>query len=39
MKFFNTLKREKEEFVPVDANEVKIYACGPTVYNYIHIGN
>ena len=39
MKIFNTLKREKEEFVPVDANEVKIYACGPTVYNYIHIGN
>ncbi|MBR7072247.1 MAG: cysteine--tRNA ligase, partial [Eubacterium sp.] len=39
MKVFNTLKREKEEFVPVDANEVKIYACGPTVYNYIHIGN
>ena len=39
MKIFNTLKREKEDFVPVDANEVKIYACGPTVYNYIHIGN
>lgn len=39
MKVFNTLKREKEEFVPVDSNEVKIYACGPTVYNYIHIGN
>ena len=30
---------EKEDFVPVDKNEVKIYACGPTVYNYIHIGN
>lgn len=39
MKIFNTLTRQKEEFVPVDPNEVKIYACGPTVYNYIHIGN
>lgn len=39
MKVFNTLSRAKEEFVPVDKNEVKIYACGPTVYNYIHIGN
>ncbi len=39
MKVFNTLSRRKEEFVPVDEKEVKIYACGPTVYNYIHIGN
>lgn len=39
MKVFNTMSRTKEEFVPVDKNEVKIYACGPTVYNYIHIGN
>ncbi len=39
MKVFNTLSRTKEEFVPVDPNEVKIYACGPTVYNFIHIGN
>lgn len=39
MKVFNTLSRTKEEFVPVDKNEVKIYACGPTVYNFIHIGN
>lgn len=39
MKVFNTLSRTKEEFVPVNENEVKIYACGPTVYNYIHIGN
>lgn len=39
MKVFNTMSRTKEEFVPVDENEVKIYACGPTVYNYIHIGN
>ena len=39
MRVFNTLTRTKEEFIPVDKNEVKIYACGPTVYNYIHIGN
>ncbi len=39
MKVFNTMSRRKEEFVPLDNNEVKIYACGPTVYNYIHIGN
>ena len=39
MRVFNTLTRTKEEFVPIDKNEVKIYACGPTVYNYIHIGN
>ena len=39
MRVFNTLTRSKQEFVPVDKNEVKIYACGPTVYNYIHIGN
>jgi len=39
MRVFNTLTRTKEEFVPVDEKEVKIYACGPTVYNYIHIGN
>lgn len=39
MKIFNTMTRQKEEFVPVDENEVKIYACGPTVYNFIHIGN
>ncbi len=39
MKIYNTMSRQKEEFVPVDENEVKIYACGPTVYNFIHIGN
>lgn len=39
MKIFNTMSRAKENFVPVDEKEVKIYACGPTVYNYIHIGN
>lgn len=39
MKIFNTLSRSKEEFKPIDSNEIKIYACGPTVYNFIHIGN
>lgn len=39
MKIFNTLTRRKEELVPVTPGEYKIYACGPTVYNYIHIGN
>lgn len=39
MRIFNTMSKTKEEFVPVDEKEVKIYACGPTVYNYIHIGN
>lgn len=39
MKIYNTMTRQKEEFIPLDKNEVKIYACGPTVYNYIHIGN
>ena len=39
MKIFNTLTRQKDEFVPITKGEVKIYACGPTVYNYIHIGN
>ena len=39
MKIFNTLTRNKDEFIPLNENEVKIYACGPTVYNYIHIGN
>jgi cysteinyl-tRNA synthetase len=39
MKIFNTLTRTKDEFKPITEGEVKIYACGPTVYNYIHIGN
>ena len=39
MKIFNTLTRKKDEFIPITPGEVKIYACGPTVYNYIHIGN
>ncbi len=39
MKVFNTMTRQKEELVPLVPGEYKIYACGPTVYNYIHIGN
>ncbi|MBE6031594.1 MAG: cysteine--tRNA ligase [Firmicutes bacterium] len=39
MKIYNTLTRKKEEFVPIDENEIKIYVCGPTVYNFFHIGN
>lgn len=39
MKVYNTLSREKEEFKPLKDNEVRIYSCGPTVYNYAHIGN
>ena len=39
MKIYNTRTHKKEEFVPIDENEIKIYVCGPTVYNYFHIGN
>lgn len=39
MKIYNTLSRKKEEFVPLEENKVKMYVCGPTVYNLIHIGN
>ena len=39
MKLYNTLTRKKEEFVPVQEGKVGMYVCGPTVYNYIHIGN
>ena len=39
MKIFNTLTRTKEEFKPIEENKVRMYVCGPTVYNYIHIGN
>ena len=39
MKLYNTLTRQKEEFVPIEEGKVKMYVCGPTVYNYIHIGN
>lgn len=39
MKVYNTLSRQKEEFVPLEEGKVKMYVCGPTVYNFIHIGN
>lgn len=39
MKLFNTMTRQKDEFVPITPGEVKMYSCGPTVYNYFHIGN
>ncbi|MEC0229875.1 cysteine--tRNA ligase [Paenibacillus alba] len=39
LKVYNTLTRKKEEFIPLEPGKVKMYVCGPTVYNYIHIGN
>lgn len=39
MKLYNTLTRKKEDFKPIKAGEVSIYACGPTVYNFVHLGN
>jgi len=39
MKLYNTLTGKKEEFIPIEEGKVKMYVCGPTVYNYIHIGN
>ena len=39
MKIYNTLTRKKEEFVPIEEGKVSMYVCGPTVYNYFHIGN
>ena len=39
MKIFNSLTNKKDEFVPIEENKVKIYACGPTVYDYFHLGN
>ncbi len=39
MKIYNTLSRKKEEFIPLEEGKVRMYVCGPTVYNYIHIGN
>ena len=39
MKIYNTLSRQKEEFVPIEEGKVRMYVCGPTVYNFIHIGN
>ncbi|SHJ58049.1 cysteinyl-tRNA synthetase [Dethiosulfatibacter aminovorans DSM 17477] len=39
MRLYNTLTRKKEEFIPIEEDKVKMYACGPTVYNFIHVGN
>ena len=39
LRFYNTLTRQEEEFVPLNAGEVRLYTCGPTVYDYAHIGN
>ncbi len=39
IKLYNTLRKQKEEFVPVEPGKVKMYVCGPTTYNYIHLGN
>ena len=39
MQIYNTLNRKKEEFIPQEDHKVKIYTCGPTVYNYFHLGN
>ena len=39
MRIYNTLTRRKEEFVPITPGKVGIYVCGPTVYDFIHIGN
>ena len=39
MRLFNTMSRKKEEFVPLEEGKVRMYVCGPTVYNLIHIGN
>ncbi len=39
MKLYNTLTKKKEEFIPIEEGKVRMYVCGPTVYNYIHIGN
>lgn len=39
LKLFNTLGRQKQEFTPLSGNEVRLYTCGPTVYNHVHIGN
>src|SRR3989339_2041594 len=39
LSIYNTLTRKKEEFIPINPNEVRMYVCGPTVYDYFHIGN
>ena len=39
MRIYNTLNRRVEEIIPLEANRIRMYSCGPTVYRYIHIGN
>ena len=39
MRIYNTLTKQKEEFIPLEEKKVRMYACGPTVYNFFHIGN
>ena len=39
LKLYNSMTRKKEEFVPIESGKVRMYSCGPTVYNYFHIGN
>ncbi len=39
LKIYNTMTRTKENFIPLEPGKVKMYVCGPTVYDYIHIGN
>jgi cysteinyl-tRNA synthetase len=39
IRLYNTLTRQKEDFIPLTSDHVRLYACGPTVYNYAHIGN
>ena len=39
LRFYNTLTQQTEDFKPLDGNTVRMYTCGPTVYNYVHIGN
>ena len=39
MKIFNTLTKQKEEFKSIEPGKIKMYVCGPTVYNFFHIGN
>ena len=39
MRVFNTMTRQKEDLIPIEEGKIRLYACGPTVYNFIHIGN
>ena len=39
MKIYNTMTNKLEEFIPLEKGKLKLYVCGPTVYNYIHLGN